>query len=245
MRIARMTRIVPTRARTPIAIVALLLGGTLHAQSPAPSASREDINFAFSNFEDIFGGRLIAAFDSIPAAKYNYRPTPSQQTIGYIAQHLEGANYGLCERLGELKHTWSAKDSLPDSVSNLLAFETDLAEHYSQLSTYMRLLNMVPPSALKPRLRTAIDLPDSALSQYVGVYQLARGLEFDVSMREGVLYIRSSLGNPPIRLWPETSKDFFVKEVDAQVTFTRDANGSVTGLVRHQFNRDRFAAKIK
>jgi hypothetical protein len=131
------------------------------------------------------------------------------------------------------------------TVSNLLAFETDLAEHYSQLSTYMRLLNMVPPSALKPRLRTAIDLPDSALSQYVGVYQLARGLEFDVSMREGVLYIRSSLGNPPIRLWPETSKDFFVKEVDAQVTFTRDANGSVTGLVRHQFNRDRFAAKIK
>jgi hypothetical protein len=30
-----------------------------------------------------------------------------------------------------------------------------------------------------------------------------------------------------------------------QVTFTRDANGAVTGLVLHQFNRDRFAAKIK
>ena len=54
----------------------------------------------------------------------------------------------------------------PDGV--MLAFETDLAEHYSQLSVYMPLLGMVPPSALPPRKRTAIALPVSSLAVYAG-----------------------------------------------------------------------------
>jgi uncharacterized protein DUF3471 len=235
----------------------------------------------FQRFADIFGSRLVAAFDSIPASRYDYRPTPVQQSIGYIAQHLENANYGLCERFGDLKYQRTAKDSLADTVkarwpkdtlvarlrrsldfcdtaieraprlqspalaSNLLAFETDLAEHYSQLSVYMRLLGMVPPSALRPRARTAIELPASALPQYVGLYEIVPGLEFDVTLRDGVLFVRPTMGGPTVRLWPESANDFFVKEVDAQLTFTRDASGNVSGLVLHQFGRDRTARKVK
>ena len=33
------------------------------------------------------------------------------------------------------------------------------------------------------------------------------------------------------RLWPESETDFFLKEVDAQLTFVRDAQGTVTGMV--------------
>ena len=235
---------------------------------------------AFENFALIFGSRLVAAFDSIPAARYDYRPTPPQQTVGYIAQHLEDANYGLCERLADLKRARTAKDDLPDTVkarwpkdtlvarlraslrfcdtamqrleqvesamraSTLLAFETDLAEHYSQIAVYMRLLGMVPPSALPPKPRTAIELPASALSRHVGVYELARGLQFEVLMRDGVLFIKPPAG-AAVRLWPETSNDFFVKEVDAQITFTRDASGAVTGFVLHQYDRDRPARKVR
>ena len=262
-------------------VAALLLPSALAAQSPAARDSSDGVMLAFERFADIFGSRLVAAFDSIPAARYDYRPTPSQQTVGYIAQHLEDANYSLCERFGELKHPRTAKDSLADTVkarwpkdtlvarleasfrfcdsamervgqlqsaalaSSLLAFETDLAEHYSQIATYMRLLGMVPPSALPPRKRTAIALPASALPQYVGLYRLAPGLEFDVAMRDGALYIKSSSGGSPLRLWPESSSDFFVNEADAQVTFVRDASGTVTGLVLHQFGRDRTARKIR
>jgi hypothetical protein len=235
---------------------------------------------AFENFALIFGSRLTAAFDSIPAARYDYRPTPSQQTIGYIAQHLEAANYGLCERLGDLKALRTAKDSLADTLkarwpkdtlvarlraslrfcdaamervsqvesvartTTLLAFETDLAEHYSQIAVYMRLLGMVPPSALSPKHRIAIELPPAALSSYVGVYQLTRGLQFDIAMREGALFIKPNAGGT-VRLWPESRNDFFVNEVDAQITFTRDASGAVTGLVLHQYDRDRTARKVR
>lgn len=268
------------RIRTMI-VTALMLPSALAAQSPVTRQSPDAVMLEFARFADIFGSRLVAAFDSIPATRYDYRPTPAQQTIGYIAQHLEDANYGLCERLGDLKHPRTSKDSLPDTVkarwpkdtlvarlrgslrfcdtamervgqlqsaaltSSLLAFETDLAEHYSQISGYMRLLGMVPPSALPPIRRTAVELPVSALSPYVGLYQLVAGLELDVTLRNDALFVRSSNGGTAVHLWPESSNDFFVKEVDAQVTFTRDASGIVTGLVLHQYGRDRLARKIR
>jgi len=36
-----------------------------------------------------------------------------------------------------------------------------------------------------------------------------------------------------------------VNEVDAQVSFTRDSSGAVTGLVLHQYGRHRPAKKIR
>jgi hypothetical protein len=267
--------------RQSLALLALLVPAVLAGQTAAPRPGPDGIMLTFERFADNYGGHLVAAFDSIPAAKYDYRPTPTQQTIGYIAQHVEGANYGLCGRLTDLKHPETAKDSLPDTVrarwpkdtlvrrlaaslrfcdsammragslstplsaSLLLAFETDLAEHYSQVSSYMRLLGMVPPTGLPPRQRTAIELPVSALSPYVGVYQLVPGWELRVTLQNSALSVASSLGGAPLRLWPETKSDFFLKEVDAQLTFTRDATGAVTGAVIHQFGRDRPAKKIQ
>ena len=265
--------------RRALIVLALVLPAVLAGQSPPTPDLPNGVMFQFIRFADIFGSRLVTAFDSIPAVKYNYRPTPSQQTIGYIAQHLENANYGLCERLGVLKHPRTPKDSLSDTVkaqwpkdtlvqrlaaslrfcdtamegvaklespafaSTLLAFETDLAEHYSQISSYMRLLGLVPPSALPPRARVAIELPASALSSYVGVYELAAGLDLDVTLQAGALHIRSSNGGAAVQLWPESNNDFFAKDADAQVTFVRDASGAVSGLVLHQYGRDRPAKK--
>ena len=251
------------------------------AQSPSSRPAPDGVMLSFQRFADIFGSRLVAAFDSIPAARYDYRPTPVQQSIGYIAQHLESANYGLCERVGPMKWAKTAKDSLADTVkaqwpkdtlvarlksslafcdaaleqagplnsaalaSTLLAFETDLAEHYSQLATYMRLIGIVPPSALPPRPRIAIELPSSVMRSYAGRYQLSSSVDLVVTMDNDAPFIRSTAGGPPARLWPESRVDFFVKEVDAQVTFTREASGKVSGLILHQYGRDRVARKIE
>jgi hypothetical protein len=264
-----------------VLIIALAIPMTVRAQSAAGRDSAREVMWVYERLADIFGSRLVAAFDSIPAARYDYRPTPSQQTVGYIAQHLEDANYDLCERMGDLKRPRTAKDSLADSVkarwskdtlvarlrasfafcdtamarvetvesatlaSALLAFETDLAEHYSQLSVYMRLLGMVPPSALPQRARTTVALPPSDLARFAGVYLLQRGVKFDVTMRDGSLFVRSRTGGPAVQLWPESATDFFVKEIDAQITFTRDASGGVSGLVLHQFGRERRGTKIQ
>jgi hypothetical protein len=267
--------------RPTLAALLLLLPSTLAAQSPAAAHDAPDgVMLQFIRFADLFGGRLVAAFDSIPAERYGYRPTPAQQTIGYIAQHLEDANYGLCERLAGAPRPRTAKDSLADTVkarwpkdtlvarlvtslrycdsalvrlarvesaadaSTLLAFETDLAEHYSQLSSYMRLLGMVPPSALPPPKRTASELPAAALAPYPGRYRLTEGLELEVALQGGALVVRSIPDGRWARLLPESATDFFLTDIDARITFTRGAGGAVTGLVLHQFGRDRPAARV-
>lgn len=146
---------------------------------------------------------LAQAFDSIPAAKFSYRPTPSQLSIGYIAQHLASDNYLFCNTFGEMKATRPSNETATaDSVKALWPKETlvtmlkasltfceqafaqlddakladqvemkfngntrnvtragmvlghalDMADHYSQLANYMRLNNLLPPTAL-PRPR--------------------------------------------------------------------------------------------
>jgi hypothetical protein len=264
-----------------LGIIALTVPAALASQSPTPRTIPDGVVLEFVHFADLYGSRLVAAFDSIPAARYEYRPTAAQQSVGYIAQHLEAGNYGLCEQIGYLKHVKTPKDLLADTVkarwpkdtlvarlalslsfcdsvmvhirtldsapiaAQLLAFETDLAEHYSQISNYMRLLGLVPPSAIPPKRRTAIELPTSTISPYAGKYELLAGLSVDITLRDGALFIRSSLGGNASRLWPESANDFFLKEVDAQVTFTRDATGIVVGLVLHQNGRDRPAKRIE
>jgi uncharacterized damage-inducible protein DinB len=182
------------------AFIALCLPLTLGAQQPraAESPAPNGVAQTFLSFGTPYGGWLLMAFDSIPASQYGFRPTPVQQSVGYIAQHLENANYALCSLFGEQKHVATAKDSLADTiraqwpkdtlvarvraslvfcrdaiqrlsdasladkltidtprgpqtvlrVRYMLLLVTDLAEHYSQISSYMRLLGLIPPSAL-------------------------------------------------------------------------------------------------
>ena len=70
-------------------------------RSPAPEQPPANrIAQTFRAFGRLYGHWLLAAFDSIPASKYDYKRTPVQQTVGYIAQHLEHANYQLCSLFG-------------------------------------------------------------------------------------------------------------------------------------------------
>lgn len=268
------------RGPLPVVLCLLFSSSASSAQSSTPTPPPNAVTIQFERFADIFGSRLVAAFDSIPAAQYAYRPTPAQQSIGYIAQHLEDANYGLCERITETKHEKSAKDALADTLkarwpkdtlvarlraslrfcdaaldgikqvnsaalaSTLLAFETDLAEHYSQISVYMRLLNLVPPSALPPVPRIAIPISRAALIPFVGTYEITPGQTITVTQQDSTLAVSSNLGGAPVRVWAASATEFFVKGVDAQITFTRDAAGVVTGLVLHQYDRDRPARKL-
>jgi hypothetical protein len=95
------------------AIAALVLPAALSAQQPA---APDPITSAFKGTGAQYARWLTAAFDSIPANKFSYKPTPVQLTVGYVAQHLESANYQLCGLFGAVKPTMTAKDSLADTI---------------------------------------------------------------------------------------------------------------------------------
>jgi CubicO group peptidase (beta-lactamase class C family) len=110
----------------------------------------------------------------------------------------------------------------------------------------MHLLNPSLPLAPKPappKARTAIELSANVLARYVGTYSLAPGLNLEITLNGGALYAQPT-GQQTLQLWPETETDFFLKDVDVQVTFVRDAQGVVTELVLHQAGQDSRAKKV-
>jgi hypothetical protein len=107
-----------TRIRI-LALAALVLPSGLAAQQPAGAPQQPPANpitLAFKTSGARYAGWLAAAFDSIPASKYGFKPTPVQQSVGYVAQHLESANYQLCSRFGGPAPVMTARDSLADTV---------------------------------------------------------------------------------------------------------------------------------
>ena len=185
------------------AILLLALPANLAAQQPPAGPPTNPITTVFRGRTMNFQRNLAEAFDSIPEAKFSYKPTPAQQTIGFIAQHLASDNYFFCNNFGAMKATLAAEDTatadsvkaqwpkeklvsklkasfkfcedafaqlddakLADQItmtfrgqtrpttraSMVLGHVVDMADHYSQLANYMRLNNMLPPTAL-PRPR--------------------------------------------------------------------------------------------
>lgn len=95
-------------------LLALVVPASLAAQQPAPPTT---MNAVYRGRLTGLYRNLAAAFDSIPADKYGYKPTPAQQSIGFVANHLASDNYFFCNNFGAMKANRPAEETAaPDSV---------------------------------------------------------------------------------------------------------------------------------
>jgi uncharacterized damage-inducible protein DinB len=179
--------------------LALPLGAVEAQNQPPAGPPANPTSTAFRNRTTGLRRFIAQAFDSIPASKFNYKPTEKQQTFGYIAQHITDDSYFFCDNFSDrkaarpesqantsdsIKAAWP-KDSLvaqmkaafqfcdevmanmDDAAATaiisvqqgnntlqrsrmnfLLGHAMDLQDHYSQIANYMRLIGMLPPTAL-------------------------------------------------------------------------------------------------
>jgi hypothetical protein len=95
---------------------------------------------------------------------------------------------------------------------------------------------------LAPPERKEARVDPKILDDYVGQYELAPGFVLSITREADKLWAQAS-EQPRAELFPESETKFFLKAVDAQVTFVRDASGRVTRLVLHQTG-DHEANKI-
>jgi D-alanyl-D-alanine-carboxypeptidase/D-alanyl-D-alanine-endopeptidase len=95
------------------------------------------------------------------------------------------------------------------------------------------LLDARVPLTPAPKPRTEIAVDPAVLETYVGVYQLAPTFTLTIT-REGGSLFGQGTGQPKLQLFAEAPTEFFLKEVDAQITFEKDPTGRVTRLVLHQ-----------
>jgi hypothetical protein len=84
-----------------------------------------------------------------------------------------------------------------------------------------------------PRERKVITLSAEVLDKYVGEYRLSPTITLTVS-KEGSRLMLGIVTQPKMELFAESETDFFLKAVDAGVTFVKDSSGNVTQLLLRQ-----------
>lgn len=93
-----------------------------------------------------------------------------------------------------------------------------------------------------PPERKAVTLPAETLKQYIGVYELAPGVDVEMTL-DGDQLMTQITGQPKFPLFPESETRFFLKVVDAQMDFAKDSSGRVTHIVLHQGGADHKAIR--
>ena len=95
-----------------------------------------------------------------------------------------------------------------------------------------------------PALRTAVEVDPAIYDAYVGRYRLTEDVVFTVTRQGARLFVQLT-GQPRFEVFPESETKFFLRVVDAQITFGRAEDGSVDHLVLHQNGVDQRAGRLE
>lgn len=100
--------------------------------------------------------------------------------------------------------------------------------------------------SLSPKpVRQSICLDVESKRACVGRYQLmSRLMEVVVTIEGGQLFAQYG-AQPKAEIFPESESHFFLRVADAQVSFERDSDGTVSSLVHHQNGRATYGFKVK
>ena len=105
------------------------------------------------------------------------------------------------------------------------------------------LLDAGVPLWQPPKEHNQVAVDPKIFDGYIGQYQLAPNFIITVS-RDGDHFFVQATGQPKLEIFPESERDYFLKAVDAQITFETDAQGKATGLVLHQNGMNQSAKRI-
>ncbi len=90
----------------------------------------------------------------------------------------------------------------------------------------------------------AIELPAATLDRYVGEYRLAP--EFTIAVtRDGAQLLITPTAQPTTPIYPQSATEFFLRAIDAQITFNLNATGDAESLTLHQGGHDMVGKRIR
>jgi CubicO group peptidase (beta-lactamase class C family) len=104
------------------------------------------------------------------------------------------------------------------------------------------LLDASLPLAKPPAQHKEVKVDPKLFDGYVGTYQMTPAFALAVT-RDGNHLFMQATGQPKFEIFPESDRDFFVKVVDAQITFVTDGQGQAAELILHQGGRDQHAKR--
>jgi CubicO group peptidase (beta-lactamase class C family) len=108
----------------------------------------------------------------------------------------------------------------------------------------MHLLDAHAPLMAAPKEHKEITVNPKIFDGFVGQYQLAPSFVITIT-REGDQLFAQATNQPKFQVFPEGEREFFLKVVDAQITFDTDGAGKASSLTLHQGGRDMPGKRIE
>ena len=99
-------------------------------------------------------------------------------------------------------------------------------------------------AAMAPKEYKAVAVDPKIFDGYVGKYQLVPGFVLTITRDDDHLFAQAT-NQPQAEIFPLSDKDFFLKVVDAQITFVTDGTGRATELILHQGGMDQHGKRIE
>ena len=117
-------------------------------------------------------------------------------------------------------------------ATNSTSKSDDIAAHILEIGFPLR------------KIRQSVSFNENILEKYVGEYQLAPTFSIVIT-REGKQLFGQATNQPKFELFGEKEDVFYLKAVEAQITFSKDEQGKVVSLTLKQGGRDNVGRKIK
>jgi CubicO group peptidase (beta-lactamase class C family) len=108
----------------------------------------------------------------------------------------------------------------------------------------MHLLDSHAPLMPPPKEHKEIAVDPKLFDAYVGQYQLAPNFILTITREGDKLFVQAT-GQPKLQIFPESALEFFLKVVDAQITFETDSTGRASSFVLHQNGKNMPGKRIQ
>ena len=140
------------------------------------------------------------------------------------------------------------KDGMTGGYACFAGFSTRLRSGAVVLSNTANSVNDVGFHLSNPANKIAqyppeVTIDHAVLAAYEGVYQMNPKFALAIRADFGRLFVRGT-GQPEFELFAESDNRFFMRTVDAQGTFLRDAEGRVDRLLWHQGGRYQYCPRV-
>lgn len=144
--------------------------------------------------------------------------------------------------VAEYPKAFNTYDSLGEAY--MMSGNTELAILNYKKSLELNPQNTNATTMMKRMEAKPVAVDPKTYDAYVGEYEVSSSFKVSV-YKEGNKLMTQATNQPAFELFSEGPDKFFLRAVDAKVSFTRDGQGQVTGLVIRQGGREIPGKKTK
>lgn len=181
-------------------------------------------------------GPLAPLFRATEASRRVITPARLEIGLGWHILHIDGHDIVWHNGGTAGYHAFAGFEPVSRRAVVLLANSADDIDDIG-----VHLLDSAASVRPAPR---PVTVDPAVLDRYVGRYQLAPAFVIDVTRAGSAIFIQAT-GQPRVRIFPSSEREFYLTAVDARITFVPGAaGGPAESLVLHQNGVDQTARRI-